>query len=94
MSKLLIIDDEAVRVVREEKPDLILLDFNLPDITGADVLRTIREEVKSGIKVIMMTGMDEDKIKQEAGRFDIFRYLHKPLTLDALEKIVLAELNA
>ena len=84
---------EAIRIIADDKPDLALLDFNLPDMTGAEVLKKVQEELKSDVKVIVMTGANEDQIKKEIGDLDVYRYLFKPLTLDVLEKMVLAELN-
>ena len=83
----------AVRIVGNENPDLVLLDFNLPDMNGTEVLKKIREELKSEVKVMMMRGGDEGQIKKEVEHLNVFQYLFKPLTLDVLEKIVLAELN-
>lgn len=85
---------DAVRMISDESPDLVLLDFNLPDITGAEVLKKIRGELKSDTKVILVSGKEEDMVKKETEHFGILRYLHKPLTIGVLEKIVLTELTA
>ena len=85
---------EAIRIIADDKPDLALLDFNLPDMTGAEVLKKVQEELKSEVKIIVMTGADEAQIKSEVGNLKVFRFLFKPLTLDSLEKIVLAELKS
>jgi len=84
---------EAVRIVGEKNPDLVLLDFNLPDITGAEVLKKIREELKSETKVILVTGMEEDMAIKETENLGVLCCIHKPLVLQDLEKIVLAELT-
>jgi len=80
--------------VGDEHPDLVLLDFNLPDMTGAEVLKKIREELKSDTKVILVTGMDEDMAAKETSNLGVLGCVHKPLSLDVLEKTVLAELKA
>ncbi|TFG45987.1 MAG: response regulator transcription factor [Dehalococcoidia bacterium] len=68
--------DAAVRLFRQEKPDLIVLDLMLPKLSGNDVCRIIRKE--SETPIIMLTARDEltDKIVGlELGADD---YLTKP----------------
>lgn len=67
---------EGLERLRDEIPDLVVLDLNLPDMTGFEVLRQIRETV--GIPVIMVTvqASDDDRILGlELGADD---YLGKP----------------
>ncbi len=69
---------QALDLMREEMPDLILLDVMMPDIDGFEVLRTIRET--SNIPVIMLTakGEEDDKIHGlELGADD---YMTKPFS--------------
>lgn len=67
---------DALRMVEEERPDLVLLDVGLPDMDGYAVLREIR--AFSAVPVIMLTARDEpiDKVRGlEAGADD---YVGKP----------------
>lgn len=67
---------EALRVVEDERPDLVLLDIGLPDIDGYQVLSEIR--AFTAVPVIMLTARDEpiDKVRGlEAGADD---YIGKP----------------
>ena len=50
---------------REPGPDLVLLDWNLPDFTGLDICRRIRATGMT-VPVLMLTGYDEVKDKVEA----------------------------
>jgi DNA-binding response OmpR family regulator len=66
----------ALKVFRQEKPDLLVLDLMLPKMSGQDVCRAIRKE--SDVPIIMLTARDEltDKIVGlELGADD---YLTKP----------------
>ncbi len=57
--------DEGLLLVKEEEPDLILLDWMLPEMSGIDICRKLREEPASkAIPVIMLTarGEEGDKI--------------------------------
>jgi len=86
--------DEALRLVEEERPDIVLLDVGLPDTDGYAVLREIR--AFSGVPVIMLTARDEpiDKVRGlEAGADD---YVSKPfdhLELMARVRAVLRRLD-
>lgn len=67
---------EALVLVEEERPDLVLLDVGLPDLDGYAVLRELRSF--SAVPVIMLTARDEpiDKVRGlEAGADD---YVGKP----------------
>ena len=68
----------AIAVARHERPDLIVLDLNLPDKDGIDVCRTIRRE--SDVPIIMLTARDAEAdrlIGLELGADD---YITKPFS--------------
>ena len=53
---------EALRVVADRVPDLIVLDLGLPDIEGTEVCRRIRETLKVPIIVLSARGAEADKV--------------------------------
>jgi two-component system KDP operon response regulator KdpE len=53
---------EALRVVSDRAPDLIVLDLGLPDIEGTEVCRRIRERLKVPIIVLSARGAEADKV--------------------------------
>jgi DNA-binding response OmpR family regulator len=77
---------EAIRDIKDQRPDLILLDIMMPDMSGFDVCRVIRsDEAFSSIPIIFITAMDtfEGEVEGlEAGGID---YLSKPVNLDLLK---------
>jgi len=78
---------DALNRVREQKPDVVVLDINLPDRTGLDVFR----EIQSGdarIPVIFITGHGTTDTAIEAIKLGAFDYLLKPLELDQVEEVV------
>lgn len=73
---------EAIQRVLEKKPDLILLDYGLPDITGLEVLKKIREWSKVPIIFLTVRDSDEDKVSAlDSGADD---YLTKPFSVEEL----------
>jgi DNA-binding response OmpR family regulator len=81
---------EGIRVVQEESPDIVILDINLPDMTGFSVLKEIRKTSAVPVIILTVRSDDEDILRGlEAGADD---YVVKPfnyLTLLARIKAVL-----
>ncbi len=71
----------GLAAVRERRPDLVMLDLNLPEMTGLDVLQALAQE-SIEIPVVLMTGYGSEKDAIEAFRLGIKDYLVKPFTID------------
>ncbi len=76
---------EGLKRLREERPHLVLLDINLPDLSGLEVLREAKA-IDPTVGVIMVTGVQEEEIGRRAMRDGAFDYITKPLDLQYLEK--------
>ncbi len=61
--------------------DLIMLDYKLPDMTGIDILRKIRE-TDSDVVVIMMTAFSTIESAVEAMKLGAYDYITKPFDMD------------
>ena len=83
--------NDAISLINSQSPDLVLLDVRMEEMTGIEVLRKIREK-NSTVKVIMVTGVEEEETINAAKTLGVTGYIHKPLILEELEKIVLKEL--
>ena len=79
---------EGIRLVQGESPDLVILDINLPDISGFSVLKKIREFSNVPVVILTVRSEDADLMKGlEAGADD---YVIKPFNILTL----LARINA
>ena len=83
---------EALDLIAKNKPQLVLLDVRMEEMTGIEVLRELRKTDKQ-TKVIMVTGVEEEGVIKEANALGVISYVHKPLILEELEKIVLSEMG-
>jgi DNA-binding NtrC family response regulator len=75
---------EALEAAAERQPDVVLLDLQLPDMNGLEVLEAIRER-SAGTEVIMLTGHGSIDTAIESIRKGAFDYVAKPCPLDELE---------
>lgn len=73
--------ESALVHIQDRKPDLILLDYHLPGMTGIDVLRRMGNE-GIAIPVVLMTGYGSEWSAIEAFRLGAKDYLVKPFTTD------------
>jgi two-component system, OmpR family, KDP operon response regulator KdpE len=68
--------EEALEKMREEKVDLVILDMNMPGMSGLDICRTIRST--SDVSIIMLTVRDAESDKVEALDAGADDYMTKP----------------
>jgi two-component system response regulator AtoC len=73
----------GLNLVAAETFDLVMLDYKLPDMTGLEVLRTIRE-ADQDIVIVMMTAYSNVENAVEAMRLGAFDYVSKPFNMDEL----------
>ena len=71
----------ALEKIRTERPDLVMLDLNLPNMTGIDVLQALALEPNRP-PVVLMTGGGSEQSAVEAFRLGVKDYLVKPFTMD------------
>ena len=85
--------EEALDLVIQQQPAVVLLDIKMGGIDGIETLRRLRESNRQ-TKVIMVTGKkpEDDSALERCRQLGVFAYIHKPLELDELEKVVLKEL--
>ena len=76
---------EAIELARQIQIDFSLLDLHLPGMTGIEVLRQIRREVRP-LPSIMMSGQASPEEAHAALSAGVFQFLRKPLDLDNLRE--------
>ncbi len=76
---------EALTRISEQKPDLVLLDWMLPTLSGIEVCRQIRRRHETrDLPVIMVTARSEDQDAVRALNTGADDYVSKPFSVDAL----------
>ncbi len=87
---------EALQYLRKEngftdaqQPDFVLLDLNMPNMPGQEVLRAMREDSQlSSVPVVVFSGSDADQDMDDSKALGAADYIIKPLTYDKLQHAV------
>lgn len=75
----------AITAIATQKPDLVLLDWMMPDLSGIDVLRSIRQDYdENALPVIMCTALSEAEYVSAALKEGANDFLSKPLNSDVM----------
>lgn len=83
---------EALRICADRLPDLILLDVRMPGMGGLEALRRIRHE-HAAIPVIVVTYLDEERVREQAAALGVQDYLLKPVNFEDLKSLLHAVLR-
>lgn len=76
---------EALSVVAEDEPEVMVLDLKMPGVDGLEVLRRVKAE-HPNVEVIVLTGHGSSEIEQQCLELGACAYLEKPVDMDTLTK--------
>ncbi|MBU8905857.1 response regulator [Desertibacillus haloalkaliphilus] len=84
---------QALTIVEEEEPDLVLLDMKIPGMDGLEILKRIKE-MNSDIRVIMMTAYGELNMINEAMNLGAVTHFAKPFDIDDVREVIRENLDS
>jgi DNA-binding NtrC family response regulator len=91
-SRVALSGDEALQMVEEETPDVMVLDLRMPGIDGMEVLERVKRE-HPRVQIIILTGHGSEREEEAARRLGAFEYLQKPTDTNDVLKTVRSAWN-
>ena len=83
--------EEALRMAEQQRPDIVILDIVMPEMSGLEVMRRLRE--RTSVPVILLTAKDHDEDKVRGLEMGADDYLVKPFNPEELSARVRAVLR-
>ena len=74
---------DALQLVEQHEPDLLLTDIRMPFISGIELARQVRE-VRPATNIAFLSGYDDFEYAKQAIQYNIISYMLKPLTMEGL----------
>jgi CheY-like chemotaxis protein len=85
---------QAIEMVQAAKPDLVFTDLNMPEISGIELTRTMRQWFsKEQMPIIMVTTQNETTDNEAAMEAGVTAILHKPFNEESLKAVIDKHLN-
>ena len=79
--------EDAIKIVRHENPEVVLLDQKMPGLDGIQTLKEIKK-IRPEVQIIMLTGHGSTEAARVSGKHDVFHYLQKPCGIDELTEAI------
>jgi len=79
--------EEAVKLIKEVKPDLAILDINMPKKDGLNVVKEVRE-AGMDTKVAFLTALNQPWVIEEAKKLGVTAFIPKPFKSEDLKKVI------
>lgn len=83
---------DALSIAEKDRPNIVLLDLRMKDMSGMEVLKGIRR-INADARVVMVTCVQDVEAMKEAKDLGAVAYITKPLVLNNLMEIVLGSLG-
>ena len=80
--------DVALEVAEEFCPDIAIVDLGLPDMSGIDVGRALRQRARRALHLAALTGWTDQKLRGSTYEAGFDQFLLKPTTKSVLESIL------
>ncbi len=80
---------EACSQLRRQRFDIIVLDINLPDVNGLQLLEYVKLKAPAS-RVVIFSADSDDKIRQDALRMGALEFIEKPMEFDRLRSTLLS----
>jgi len=79
--------ESALNLIKEDEPEVIIVDLKMPGVDGLEVLRKVKE-TRPQIEVIILTGHGHEEDRQLCMDLGAFAYLQKPLDINVLSETI------
>jgi len=79
--------ESALDIVREDEPDVMILDLKMPGIDGIEVLKRVKQ-TNPKIEVIILTGQGSEADREQCMNLGAFAYLEKPVDVNVLSETI------
>lgn len=79
---------EALQFLENENVDLVIADIRMPEMTGLELLETLRKEKKSDVYFVILSGYADFSYAQQAMQNDCTDYILKPVDKEMLLKVL------
>jgi two-component system cell cycle response regulator DivK len=80
---------EAIEKAMSEKPDLILMDLDLPDISGMEAAKAVKENPSTAhIPIVAQTAWSSRQWKGRVLRLGMVDYLEKPVSMELMKATI------
>jgi two-component system response regulator CpxR len=79
--------ESALKLIKDDEPEVIIVDLKMPGIDGFEVLRKVKE-TRPEIEVIIVTGHGSEEDRRLCMDLGAFAYLQKPLDINALSETI------
>jgi CheY-like chemotaxis protein len=79
--------ESALNLIKEDDPEVIIVDLKMPGVDGFDVLRKVKE-TRPEIEVIILTGHGHEEDRKLCMDLGAFAYLQKPLDINVLSEMI------
>jgi len=79
--------ESALNIIKEEEPEVMILDLKMPGIDGIEVLRRVKQ-TNPRIEVIILTGHGSEADRQRCMELGAFAYLEKPVDVNVLSETI------
>jgi len=83
--------EDAVNIVKEERPHIVLLDIRMPGMGGIEALKKIKE-IDREIGVVMITAVKEEETAKEILKLGADDYITKPMDLKYLDNVLMVKI--